>query len=97
MKETDIRNGDIVRIDYKEYYTNKQIDPYDAVVLWKGINFQPLMARLDELEKGEYRPFWSIYEHISKVKGHISLAEILADKEKEFQNEQLKEDEDRDR
>ena len=96
MKENELRNGDIVRVDYIEYYTNEHPKPYDAVLLWKGINYQPLMVKLDELEKGEYRPFWSVYEHISEVKGHINLAEILTDKGKEFQKEQLEED-DRDR
>lgn len=90
MKETDIRNGDIVRISYREYYTNRQVEPYDAVVLWKGINCQPLLARLDELEKGEYRPVWSVYEHIAEVRGHINFAEMLTDKMNE--HEQTKEE-----
>lgn len=76
MKAEDIRNGDIVEIDYIEV-TKEHINEGKALVLWKGFNNQPLIMRLD----GEkYSPIWTCYERISKVVGHIPIGEILKDK-----------------
>lgn len=73
MTENEIREGDIVEIDYIAEYTKEYINEGEALVLWKGNNNQPLIMRLE----GEYSPTWSCYEHISKVVGHISLGGIL--------------------
>jgi len=74
MKEEEIRDGDIVEIDYIEEFTKEHINEGKALVLWRGFNNQPLIIRLD---KKEYYPMWSCYEHISKVVGHIPIGQIL--------------------
>lgn len=77
MIEEDIRNGDIVEIDYIEYFTKEHINEGKALVLWKGFNGQPLILRLD---REEYYPTWSCYEYIAKVVGHIPIWEVLKNK-----------------
>ena len=77
MKAEDIRDGDIVEIDYIEEFTKKHINEGKALVLWKSFNHQPLIMRLD---REEYSPIWTCYEHISKIVGHIPIGEILKDK-----------------
>jgi hypothetical protein len=74
MKEEEIREGDIVEIDYITEFTKERINEGKALVLWKGFNHQPLIMRLDS--EG-YTPTWDCYEHISKVVGHIPIGEIL--------------------
>lgn len=74
MRAEDIRDGDIVEIDYITKYTKEHIDEGKALVLWKGFNHQPLIMRLDT---EEYSPTWSCYEHIARVVGHIPIGEIL--------------------
>ena len=74
MKAEEIRDGDIVEIDYIEEFTKEHINEGKALVLWKGFHNQPLIMRLD---REEYAPIWSCYEHISKVVGHIQIGEIL--------------------
>ena len=73
MKEDEIREGDIVEIDYITEFTQEHYNEGKALVLWKGINHQPLIMRL----KGEYSPSWSTYYNIGRVIGHISLGKIL--------------------
>lgn len=73
MKEEEIREGDIVEIDYIEEFTKEHRNEGKALVLWKGFNHQPLIMRLE----GEYSPVWTCYGHISNVVGHISLGVIL--------------------
>lgn len=73
MKEEEIREGDIVEIDYIEVFTKTHINRGKALVLWKGYNHQPLIMSLE----GEYSPTWDCYSNISKVVGHISLGVIL--------------------
>lgn len=79
MRTEDIRDGDIVEIDYIAKFTKEHINEGKALVLWKGFNNQPLIMRLD---RKEYYPIWSCYERISKVVGHIPIWEILKDKVK---------------
>ena len=76
MREEDIRDGDIVEIDYIEEFTKEHINEGKALVLWKA-EYQPLIIRLD---REEYYPIWTCYEHISRVVGHIPIWEILKDK-----------------
>ena len=77
MSADDIRDGDIVEIDYIDEFTKEHIKEGKALVLWKGFNNQPLIIRLS---REKYYPIWSCYEHISKVVGHIPIWEILKDK-----------------
>lgn len=74
MIEFEIREGDIVEIDYITEFTKEHINEGKALVIWKGFNNQPLIMRLD---REEYSPVWTCYEHISKVVGHIPIGEIL--------------------
>lgn len=73
MKAEDIRDGDIVEIDYIAEFTKEYINEGKALVLWKA-PYQPLIMRLD---REEYYPIWTCYEYISKVVGHIPIGEIL--------------------
>ena len=77
MTAEEIRDGDIVEIDYIAEFTKEHINEGKALVLWKGFNHQPLIIRLG---REEYHPIWTCYEHISKVVGHIPIGEILKDK-----------------
>ena len=77
MKAEDIRDGDIVEIDYIEEFTKEHINKGKALILWKGFHNQPLIMLLD---REEYYPIWTCYEYISKVVGHIPIGEILKDK-----------------
>ena len=76
MRAEDIRDGDIVEIDYIAEFTKEHINEGKALVLWKGFHNQPLIMRLD---REEYYPMWTCYGHISKVVGHIPIGEILKD------------------
>ena len=76
MRAEDIRDGDIVEIDYIAEFTKEHINEGKALVLWKA-EYQPLIIRLG---REEYYPRWTCYEHISKVVGHIQIGEILKDK-----------------
>lgn len=73
MTEEEIREGDIVVIDYITKYTKEHRNEGKALVLWKGYNHQPLVMRLE----GEYSPVWSNYDHIAEVMSHISLGVLL--------------------
>lgn len=68
MKAVEIREGDIVEIDYITEFTKEHINEGKALVIWKGCNNQPLVRKLDTKT-----PIWSCYEHISKVVGHIDI------------------------
>mgnify|MGYP003290330455 CR=1 FL=1 len=76
MKAEDIRDGDIVEIDYIAEFTKEHINNGRALVIWKD-SYQPLIIRLD---REKYYPIWTCYEYISKVVGHIPIGEILKDK-----------------
>ena len=74
MKAEEIREGDIVEIDYLTEYTKEHVKVGKALVIWKGFNHQPLIMRLG---REEYSPVWDCYKHISKVVGHIPIGDIL--------------------
>lgn len=63
--------GDVVLIDeglvYK-YFSQK----YKAIVLWNGINGQPLLT-----EVGKWKPQWGEYETIAEVLGKVDLEEAV--------------------
>ena len=68
MKEVEIREGDIVEIDYIEEFTKEHINEGKALVIWKGHNNQPLVRKLNTKTAG-----WTCYEHIARVIGHIDI------------------------
>ena len=73
MKENEVREGDIVEIDYIDEFTKVHRNEGKAIVLWKdSLSHQPLVTKLTE-----YRPTWRIYDEFSKVVGHISLDSTL--------------------
>ncbi len=68
MRAEEIREGDIVKIDYITEFTKEHINEGKALVIWKGFNNQPLVRKLDTK-----RTIWDCYEHIAKVVGHIDI------------------------
>lgn len=68
MKEEEIREGDIVEIDYIAEFTKEHIDEGKALVIWKGNNNQPLVRKLNTR-----KTIWTCYEHIARVIGHIDI------------------------
>ncbi len=68
IREGEIREGDIVEIDYIEKFTKEHINEGLALVIWKGFNHQPLVRKLNTRVTT-----WDLYEHISKVVGHIDI------------------------
>ena len=73
MTENEVREGDIVEIDYIEEFTKIHRSEGKAIVLWKDtISQQPLVTKL-----AEYSPIWRVYDEFSKVVGHISLDSTL--------------------
>lgn len=68
MKEDEIREGDIVEIDYIAEFTKEHINEGKALVIWKGNNNQPLVRKLNAK-----KTIWTCYEHIARVVGHIDI------------------------
>ena len=66
-----ITNGDIVEIDEGLVYLGYN-RKYNAVILWKGFNNQPLLTKV-----GEYRPHWGTYESIVRIVGHIDMEKAV--------------------
>lgn len=81
MKKHEIMNGDIVNIDYITEYTKEHIGKGLALVLWCGINGQPLVLYFSDLKENIYRPCWECYEHIESVLDHVCLNEMIKVKE----------------
>lgn len=74
MKEEEIREGDIVEIDYIERFTKEHINEGKALVIWKGFSHQPLVRKLNTRST-----IWSDYEQISRVVGHIDIEGYMDD------------------
>ena len=74
MKEEEIREGDIVEIDYIAEFTKEHVNEGKALVLWKGNNNQPLVRKLNTKTTT-----WICYEHIAKVVGYVDI-EFYMDK-----------------
>ncbi len=72
MKASEIREGDIVEIDYITEFTKEHINEGKALVIWKGFNNQPLVRKLSTKIT-----IWDCYEHIAKVIGHIDLEDYM--------------------
>lgn len=68
MTNEEIKEGDIVEIDYIEKFTRKHINEGKALVIWKGFNHQPLVRKLNTKTT-----IWICYEHIARVVGHIDI------------------------
>lgn len=62
MYSKKLREGDIV-ID-KTYPMERKV-----IVLWNGFCGQPLLTDI-----GNYAPYWSTYEGITEVIGHVDIA-----------------------
>ena len=69
MKVTE---GDICILDESVEYFHTSHKTYEVLVLWNGLNNQPLVTR-----RGEYRPFWTTYSQLTEIKGHIDLVKAL--------------------
>lgn len=72
MNAKEIKEGDIVEIDYIEEYTKEHINEGKALVIWKGFNHQPLVRKLNTRAT-----IWTSYEHIAKVIGHIDIKKYM--------------------
>ena len=74
MKEYEIREGDIVEIDYINEFTKEHINEGKALVMWKGNNRQPLVHKLSTKNT-----VWTCYEYIAKVVGHVDIERYMED------------------
>ena len=70
--EMNVREGDICVLDEK-YSFHFAHPPYKVLVLWNGVNSQPLVTKLDE-----YKPFWTTYSQLVRVEKHIDCDEVLS-------------------
>lgn len=68
MRAEEIRDGDIVEIDYITEFTKEHINEGKALVIWKGVNHQPLVRKLNTKITT-----WDCYEHIARVVGHVDI------------------------
>lgn len=68
MKAEEIREGDIVEIDYISEFTKEHINEGKALVIWKGFNHQPLVRKMNTRST-----IWTCYENIARVVGHIDI------------------------
>ena len=86
MKAEEIREGDIVDIDYIEEFTKEHINEGKALVIWKGFNNQPLVRKLNTRAT-----IWTSYESIARVIGHTDIErymdDVLAESEVEDGND----------
>lgn len=69
----NVREGDICVLDEKVEYPRFAHPPYKVLVLWNGVNSQPLVTKLDE-----YKPFWTTYSQLVRVEKHIDCDEVLS-------------------
>ncbi len=77
MKAEDIREGDIVEIDYINEFTKEHFNGGKALIIWKGLkgfNHQPLVRKLNTKTTT-----WTCYEHIARVIGHIDIERYMDD------------------
>ena len=71
MSKISVKEGDICILDESVEYSCNPKKPYNVLVLWHGVNNQPLVTRL-----GEYKPFWTTYSQLTTVLGNIVLNQI---------------------
>jgi len=67
-----VKVGDICILDESVEYSTFSEKPFEVLVLWNGVNGQPLVTRTNE-----YRPFWTTYSQLVKVVGYIDLGEAV--------------------
>lgn len=73
MKKEQIIEGACVRVHKLSWdNTTRNGEPYKAIVIWKGMNNQPLITSINE-----YRPRWITYEDIVEVIGHVDLENLF--------------------
>lgn len=83
-----VKEGDICILDESVEYSILGEKPFGVLVLWNGVNGQPLVTRTNE-----YRPFWTTYSQLVKVVRHIDLVEALSSiqpEQKEITTEDVK-------
>lgn len=68
MKADEIREGDIVEIEYISEFTKEHINEGKALVIWKGFNDQPLVHK-----RNTGSTIWASYEQIARVVGHVDI------------------------
>ena len=69
----ELKEGDCVLVHGLSWDGKERIyEPYQAIILWKGLNNQPLITKIDE-----YKPHWSTYEDIVEVIGHVDLENLF--------------------
>lgn len=76
MKEYEIKEGDIVELNYINGITKEHINEGKALVMWKGFNHQPLIHKLDTTITS-CRTIWSGYNHIARVVGHVDIERYM--------------------
>lgn len=77
MDAKELKCGDIIKIVEIGYSVNKE---YRAILLWKGLNNQPLILKFDDLLHSIYEPKWSDYRYVTEVTDHIDLKGMLVTK-----------------
>jgi hypothetical protein len=63
-----VKEGDICTLDESVEYSYCPIPPFQVLVLWNGVNGQPLVTKLTG-----YKPFWTTYSQLVEITGHIDL------------------------
>lgn len=85
MDKNMISEGDICMLDESIEYVTSPNKPYPVLVLWNGVNDQPLVTKL-----GSYMPFWTSYSQLSEKIGHIAIGtEVLSAATKEIMEQGL--------
>lgn len=74
MNKEMISEGDICLLDEKVEFPTTGKDPYPVLVLWHGVNGQPLVTRPDS-----YSPFWTTYSQLVERIEHLDLSAAVAD------------------
>ena len=72
MTESELKEGDIVEIDYIQEFTKEHINEGKALIVWKGFNHQPLVRKLNTKKM-----IWTCYEQIARVVGHIDIESYM--------------------
>ena len=72
MKAAEIREGDIVEIDYIAEFTKEHINEGKALVIWKSFDHQPLVRKLNTRAT-----IWTTYEKIARVIDYIDIERYM--------------------
>lgn len=68
----DVKEGDVCMLDESVEYSINPKEPFYVIVLWNGMNGQPLVTKCDK-----YNPFWSTYSQLTKKVSHIDMDSVL--------------------